>query len=326
MIRTRIIGTGRHLPEKIWTNHDLAQFTDTTDEWIRQRTGIEQRHVAAVGEATSDIGCEAGKKALDMAGVTPDEIDMVIVSTVTPDHMFPSTGSLLQHKIGAKRAGGFDINAACSGFVYGLTVADAMIRAGNCKTILLVGGEVVTNRLNYEARDTAVLFGDGAGAVVLRAEEGERGVLTTYLRSDGGEGELLYMPGGGSKAPLTPETVRGPEFTVQMKGPELFKRAVIEFGDAISTALTKSGIPASDIDYFIPHQANLRIIQAAAQRIGFPEDKIIINIQRVGNTTAGSIPIAMDEAVRDGRIKDGQNILLASFGAGLTWGSAVLRW
>ena len=326
MIRTRIIGTGRHLPEKIWTNHDLAQFTDTTDEWIRQRTGIEQRHVAAVGEATSDIGCEAGKKALDMAGVTPDEIDMVIVSTVTPDHMFPSTGSLLQHKIGAKRAGGFDINAACSGFVYGLTVADAMIRAGNCKTILLVGGEVVTNRLNYEARDTAVLFGDGAGAVVLRAEEGERGVLTTYLRSDGGEGELLYMPGGGSKAPLTPETVRGPEFTVQMKGPELFKRAVIEFGDAISTALTKSGIPASDIDYFIPHQANLRIIQAAAQRIGFPEDKIIINIQRVGNTTAGSIPIAMDEAVRDGRIKDGQNILLESFGAGLTWGSAVLRW
>lgn len=325
MIRTRIVGTGRHLPEKIWTNADLEKFMDTTDEWIRQRTGIEQRHVAAPGEATSDIGAEAAKKAMEMAGVTADEIELVVAATVTPDYIFPATGNLIQHKIGAKRAGGCDINAACSGFIYALATCDAFIRSGTFKTILLVGGEVVSNRLNYNARDTAVLFGDGAGAVVLRADNSDRGVLSTYLRSDGGEGEMLYMPGGGSKLPLTPETVRGPEFTVQMKGPELFKRAVIEFGDAINQALERSGIPAEQVDYFIPHQANLRIIQAAAQRAGWPDNKIIVNIQRVGNTTAGSIPIAMDEAVRDGRIKDGSMLLLASFGAGLTWGSSMVR-
>jgi 3-oxoacyl-[acyl-carrier-protein] synthase-3 len=326
MIRARIIGTGHHLPEKVWTNDDLTKFMDTTDEWIRQRTGIEKRHVAAVGEATSDLGAEAAKKAMEMAGVTADEIDLVVCATITADYIIPASGNLIQHKIGAKRAGGCDINAACSGFVYGLATCDAFIRAGTFKTILLVGGEVVSNRLNYEARDTAVLFGDGAGAVVLRADTGGSGVLSSYLRSDGGEFETLFMPAGGSKQPLTVDNLKGPSFTVQMKGPELFKRAVIEFGDAINQALAQSGIPADQVDYFIPHQANLRIIQAAAQRAGWPDNKIIVNIQRVGNTTAGSIPIAMDEAVRDGRIKQGSMLLLASFGAGLTWGSSMVRY
>lgn len=326
MTLARIVGTGRYLPKKIWTNDDLAKMMDTTDEWIRQRTGIEQRHIADESEAASDLCIAAARQALDASGVTPQEIDLVICCTVSPDHIFPATASIIQDKLGAKQAAAFDVNAACSGFVYGLATAHAFIRSGVYKTVLLCGGEMVSNRLNWSARDTAVLFGDGAGAMVLRAEDGDRGVLSVYLRSDGGEMETLYMAAGGSRLPLTPENVRGPDFTVKMKGPELFKRAVIEFGDAINKALDANGMTIADIDWFIPHQANLRIIQVVGQRLGLPEEKVVINIQRVGNTTAGSIPIALDEIVREGKVKEGQKILVASFGAGLTWGSAMIRW
>jgi 3-oxoacyl-[acyl-carrier-protein] synthase-3 len=326
MIRSRIIGTGHFLPEKVLTNKDLEAFCDTTDEWIRQRTGITQRHCAADGQGSSDLGAPAAQAALENAGVDAADVDLVLCCTTTPDHMFPSTACLIQNLIGATNAAAADMNAACSGFMYGLATADSFIRSGQYKTVLLVGAERVVNILDWNRRDTAVLFGDGAGAVVVQAHEGEQGVLNIHLGAHGGFGDLLKLEIGGSKYPVTAENVLSEDRAIAMKGQELFKKAVVVFCDTARQAVETSGISVDDIDLFVPHQANVRIIMAAADRLGLPREKVYLNIDRVGNTTAASIPIALDQANREGRLHEGSNILLASFGAGLTWASAMVRW
>ena len=326
MIRTRIIGTGSYLPEKVLTNQDLEKFVDTTDEWIRQRTGIRQRHCARDGQGSSDMGAPAALAAIENAGLTPMDIDLIVCCTTTPDHMFPATGCMIQDMIGAKNAGAMDVNAACSGFMYGLTTADAFIRSGSFKTILVIGTERVVNVLRWDKRDTAVLFGDGAGAVVVQATEEDRGVLNMHLGADGAFGDLLMLEVGGSKYPVTAENLDSDGRAFSMKGQDLFKKAVVVFCDVARQAVETSGISVDDIDLFVPHQANTRIIFAASDRVGLPREKVYINVDKVGNTTAASIPIALDEANRAGLIKPGSNILLASFGAGLTWASAMVRW
>lgn len=326
MIHARIIGTGHYLPDRLVTNDELAKFVDTSDEWVRQRSGIEQRYFAAPEQAVSDLGTEAARRALADAGVTADEIDYVICATLTPDFLMPSSACVIQHNIGALRAGASDLNAACSGFVYGLQHADALIRAGVHKTILLVGGEKLSDQLIWEKRDTAVLFGDGAGAAVLQASEGEHGVIQTYTRSDGSAAEILSVPSGGSRQPIRPDNVNDIELGVSMNGRELYKRAIGAFGDAIEKALEQTGLAVDDIDLFIPHQANKRIIDSAAKRVGLSEDKIYLNVMKVANTSAASIPIAIDQARKEGRLNEGDTLLLAAFGGGLTWASAMIRW
>ncbi len=326
MKRARVIGTGSYVPEKVLTNEDLMKICETSDEWIRQRTGIEQRHQAAPGQGVSHLAFEASKNALADAGVTPEQLDMVVCCTLSPDMLLPASGNLLQGMLGAKNAGSFDVNAACSGFIAGLSVGRGLVEMGMCKTVLVVGAEIQTNRMTWKNRDTAVLFGDGAGAVVLRADQGDRGVLTTHLGSDGANYEVLFLPRGGSRDPYSIQNMDEDAYTIYMKGPELFKRAVVKFVEVGKQALDAAGLALEDIDLFIPHQANARIIEAASERMGLPMEKVIINIQKKGNTTAASIPIALDETNKAGRIKDGSTLLFASFGAGLTWGSAVVRW
>ncbi|MBX3178859.1 MAG: ketoacyl-ACP synthase III [Candidatus Hydrogenedentes bacterium] len=326
MIHARIIGTGHYLPERLVTNDDLAQFVETSDEWVRQRTGIEQRYFAAKEQAVSDLGTEAGRKALADAGVTPEEVDYVICATLTPDFLMPSSACVIQHNLGCARAGASDLNAACSGFVYGLQHADALIRAGVHKTILVVGAEKLSDQLVWDKRDTAVLFGDGAGAAVLQARHGEHGVLSTYTRSDGSAAEILSVPSGGSRQPIRPDNVNDIELGVAMNGRELYKRAIGAFGEAIEVALHQTGLKVDEIDLFIPHQANKRIIDSAAKRVGLAEEKIYLNVMKVANTSAASIPIAIDQARAEGRLKEGDTLLLAAFGGGLTWASAMIRW
>lgn len=326
MIHARITGTGHYLPERVVTNDDLAEFVDTNDEWIRQRSGIEQRHFAAPEQAVSDMGTEAARKAMADAGVTAEEIDYVMCSTLTPDHNMPSSACVIQHNLGAANAGASDLNAACSGFVYGLQHADALIRAGVHKTVLVIGSEKISDHLVWEKRDTAVLFGDGAGAAIVQACEGEHGIISTYTRSDGGSADILALPAGGSRLPLTAENINDVELGITMNGRELYKRAIGAFGDAIEVALEQTGLKVDDIDLFIPHQANKRIIDSAAKRVGMAEEKIYLNVMKVANTSAASIPIAIDQARAEGRIKEGDTILLAAFGGGLTWASAMIRW
>ena len=326
MIHARIVGTGHYLPEKLVTNDDLSKFVDTSDEWIRQRSGIEQRYFASAEQAVSDLGTEAARRALEDSGVAPEDVDYIICATLTPDHNMPSSACIIQSNLGATRAGASDLNAACSGFVYALQHADALIRAGVHKTILVIGAEKLSDHLYWEKRDTAVLFGDGAGAAVLRASEGEHGILSTYTRSDGSAADILFVPSGGTRTPITPENVNTIERGVSMNGRELYKRAIGAFGDAIEVALEQTGLTVDDIDLFIPHQANKRIIDFAAKRVGLTDDKIYLNVMKVANTSAASIPIAIDEARKEGRIKEGDTVLLAAFGGGLTWASAIIRW
>jgi len=326
MIRSRIVGTGRFLPEKVLTNVDLESMMDTSDELIRQRTGIHQRHVAEEGTGSSRLGIPAAQRALAAANVDPMDVDLVICCTMTPDFVFPATACLIQDGIGAKAAAAYDINAACSGFVYSLSIADAHIRSGMHKTVLIVAAEMLTAHINWQNRDTAVLFGDGAGAAVVQACEGDHGILTNFMAADGSDLELLMLRAGGSRVRITPENVAGPDRDIVMRGKELFKRAVRAFGDAIERALADSRLTAEEVDVFVPHQANSRIIFTAAKRLGFPEEKIFLNIDHVGNTVAASIPIALDEAVEKGVIQEGNVVLLAGFGAGLTWGSSMVRW
>jgi 3-oxoacyl-[acyl-carrier-protein] synthase-3 len=314
------------LPKNTVTNDELAKFVDTTDEWVRQRTGIKQRQFAADDESSSDMGTIAAQRALENAGVAAEEVDYVICATCTPDHGFPSTACLIQHGVGATRAAACDMNAACSGFIYGLEAANAFIQTGVYKTILLVGTEKLSMYLDFGKRDTAVIFGDGAGAVVIQGEEGERGVHTIYTGADGSAKDLLNTPFGGSRNPITEENVAQCRSGIIMKGRELFKRAVRAFEDGTEQALRAADIGAEDLDYFIPHQANTRIIFAAAERVGLPEEKIVVNVDRVGNTSAASIPIALDEIHRAGQLKEGSWVLLAAFGAGLTWASSLIRW
>jgi 3-oxoacyl-[acyl-carrier-protein] synthase-3 len=327
MPSSRIIGTGSYVPARVLTNADLEKLVETSDEWIVTRTGISERHVAADDEATSDLAYHAARAALEAAGVDPVDLDMILVATATPDMFFPSTACVLQDRLGARRSGGLDISAACSGFIYGTAVANGLIRAGTARTVLLVGAETLTKVVNWQDRNTCVLFGDGAGAVVLRADEGERGILSVHLYADGSRGPLLILPGGGSRHPMSQAVLDAGLTKIQMNsGNEVFKLAVRAMEDAALTALKQNGFDVGDVDFLISHQANMRIISALGQRLGLPDHKVVANLKRVGNTSAASIPLALDEAVRDGRVQAGHLLLLCAFGGGLTWASSLIRW
>jgi 3-oxoacyl-[acyl-carrier-protein] synthase-3 len=326
MIRSRIVGTGSYLPEKVLTNEELEKIVDTTDEWILTRTGIRERRITANGQASSTLATNAARRALEMAGVSPEELDIIVVGTVTPDMFFPSVGCLVQDALGAKKAVAFDLSAGCSGFVYGLSVADNFLKNGQYKKALVVGTENLSKVTDYQDRGTCVLLGDGSGAVVLVAEEGHQGILSTHLHSDGSYKDLLFQPGGGSRVPPTHESIDERLHYLKMDGNKLFKIAVKSLEDVVLEALAHNNIKDSDIDLLIPHQANLRIIQAIAKRLNLPEEKVFVNIHKYGNTSSASIPIALDEANRAGRIQEDNLLLLNAFGAGLTWGSALVRW
>ena len=326
MPRSRIISTGSYVPEKVFTNFDLEKMVDTSDEWIIERTGIRERRIAGEGQAASDLAYEASKAAIDSAGLKADDIDLIIVATVTGDMPFPSTACILQNKLGAKNAFGFDINAACSGFLYGLYVADSFIKSGVHKRILIVGTEVLSKITDWNDRTTCVLFGDGAGAVIIESTDEDRGIVSMHVDSDGSMWELLHMPGGGSRNPASIDSIEKRLHYIKMKGNETFKVAVRVLEDLVIKTLDENKLEPSQLSLLIPHQANLRIIQATADRLNLSMDKIVINIDRYGNTSAASIPIALDEVARAGRIKDGDYILLEAFGGGLTWGSALIKW
>ena len=322
-----VAGTGSYLPERVLTNADLEKIVDTSDEWIRTRTGIRERRLAAEGEASSDMGAKAAQQALSDAGVSAEDIDLIIVATITPDMVFPSTACLVQAKIGAKNAMCFDLEAACSGFLYSMETGRALCAAGTCNTALIIGADKMSGIVDFEDRATCILFGDGAGAFVLRAgdEEGA-GILAAVLGADGTMSDLLMMPGGGSRHPASHETVDDRMHFIKMEGNVVFKQAVRGMSDTASEALSRSGLSGADVAWVVPHQANMRIIRAVAERMGVSLDKVCINMEYVGNTTAASVPLAFHDAVRDGRIKKGDIILFTVFGAGLSWGAAVMRY
>ncbi len=326
MIRSRIISTGSFLPEKVLTNHDLEKMVDTSDEWIIERTGIKERRIASENQAASDLAHEASKVALERAALKAKDIDLIIAATVTGDMPFPSTACILQDKLGSKKAAAFDINAACSGFLYGLYIADGFIRSGMHKRILVVGTEVLSKITDWNDRTTCVLFGDGAGAAIVEPTKENRGIISMSINSDGNMWDLLHMPGGGSRLPASRESVDKGLHYIKMKGNETFKFAVRTLEDLVVKILEENKLKSSQLSLLIPHQANLRIIQATADRLGLPMDKVLVNIDRYGNTSAASIPIAFDEAVTTGKIKDGDYILLEAFGGGLTWASALIKW
>lgn len=326
MIHARITGTGSFVPKKIITNQDLEKLVDTSDAWITERTGIKERRVVEKGQTTSDLACEAGKKALTAAGLEARDLDLILVATMTPDTILPSMGCVLQNKLGAKNAAAFDIAAACSGFLFGMSIADAFIKSGAYKNILLVGAEVLSRFTDWEDRATCVLFGDGAGAVVIQRHAGKRGILSTHLHSDGSFGDLLHVPAGGASHPASHETVAGKMHFIRMKGNETFKTAVRALEGVVQEALEHNKVKPEEIDFLIPHQANLRIIQAMAQRLNMPMEKVVLTLPHYGNTSAASVPMALDEAVRDGRIKENHLLLFEAFGGGLTWASALVRW
>ncbi len=326
MIHARITGTGSFAPKKVITNHDLERLVDTSDEWILERTGIKERRIAEKGQSTSDLAYEASKRALKAAGVEAADLDLVIVATMTPDKILPSTSCLLQEMIGAKKAAAFDIYAACSGFIYGMSVANAFIRSETYKNILLVGAEVLSRFTDWEDRTTCILFGDGAGAAVIQRHSGKRGILSTHLHSEGSLGDLIHVPGGGAQHPASHDTIRKRMHFIKMKGNETFKAAVRSLEGVVQETLEYNKVKPEDIDYLVPHQANLRIIQAMAQRLNMPMEKVVLTLPKYGNTSAASIPMALDEAVRDGRIKENHLLLFEAFGGGLTWASALVRW
>jgi 3-oxoacyl-[acyl-carrier-protein] synthase-3 len=323
VVRTVVRGTGSYLPAETLTNDDLAKFVDTTDEWIVERTGIKERHRAAPGEYTSDLAAEAARRAMAAAGVTADDIDLVVLATATPDNTFPATAVEVQARLGITRGFAYDIQAVCSGFVYALATVDAQIRAGMARRALVIGAETFTRILDWNDRTTCVLFGDGAGAIVVEAAEGEgtmadRGVLASCLRSDGRHKAKLYVDGG----PSTTQTAGH----LRMEGREVFKHAVGMIADVIEAAFAATGMTAADIDWFVPHQANKRIIDASAKKLGIDAEKVILTVDHHGNTSAASIPLALDAAVRDGRVKPGDVVLLEAMGGGFTWGSVMIRW
>ncbi len=316
---SRIVGTGGYLPEKVLTNHDLERMVDTSDEWIRSRTGITQRHIAADHEMASDLALHASRKAMEAAGIKAEEIDLIIVATTTPDMIFPSTACILQDKLGARDCPAFDVQAVCSGFVYALATADMFIRAGRCRNALVVGTEVYSRILDWSDRSTCVLFGDGAGAVVL-SQSDQPGILSSHLHADGKHSKILAVPGS-----ICDGKVQGKPFLI-MEGNTVFKFAVKVLEEVVHEALAENNLQASDIDWLIPHQANIRIIQSTAKKLGIPMEKVVVTVDRHGNTSAASIPLALDTAIRDGRIKSGQYVLLEGVGGGFTWGAVLLRW
>lgn len=325
--RTRVAGTGSYLPEKVLTNQDLEKLVETNDQWIRERTGIERRHIAADNEVTSDLAFKATTRALEAAGKSATDIELIIFCTVTGDQVMPSSACVLQDKLGCKSIPAFDLSAACSGFVYGVSVADQFIRTGMYKTILVVGAEVIHRFVNYKDRETCILFGDAAGAFILeRAPEGdERVVMSSHLKAEGSLGELFVLPAGGSKIPFSAEVLENGSQYVRMKGREIFKNAVRTMSACCNEALTANNVSSDQISWLVPHQANMRIMEAVADHFNFPKEKVVSVVHEMGNTSAATVPVAFDTAVRDGRIQRGQLVLLTAFGAGLTAGSCLLR-
>ncbi|AEI44385.1 beta-ketoacyl-ACP synthase III [Paenibacillus mucilaginosus] len=321
-----IIGSGKYVPDRVLTNQQLEQMVETNDEWIVTRTGIRERRLASAEQAASDLAYEASLKAIAQAGITPEEIDLIIVATVTPDMSFPSTSCILQDKLGAKKAAAFDLSAACSGFIYGLANAANFIATGMYKYALVVGAEVLSRITDYTDRNTCILFGDGAGAVVLGQVPEGRGFKSFELGADGSGGSLLKVEAGGSRCPSTPESLQGKGHYIYMAGSDVFKFAVRIMGSAAEEALRKAGIEKSEIDLLVPHQANIRIIQSALNRLELSEDKCMVNLDKYGNMSAASIPVALAEAVEEGRVKEGDCLVLVGFGGGLTWGASVLIW
>jgi 3-oxoacyl-[acyl-carrier-protein] synthase-3 len=322
-----ISGTGSFVPERVLTNADLEKMVDTSDEWITTRSGIKERRIADEGTAASDLALEASIRAMEEAKVKPEEVDLILIGTVTADFPFPSTACILQDRLKAKNAAVLDIAAACSGFIYGLSVAQAFISSGKYKTILVVGVEVLSKITDWTDRSTCVLFGDGAGAaIVQRSNDSNKGILATYLCGDGSLGNLLHIPIGGTRTPLTKENIDKRDHYLKMEGNEVFKSAVRSMGDAALRVLKEAKIPPEEVDLLIPHQANIRIIEATARRLKLPMEKVFVNIDKYGNTSSASIPIALEEARKSGRIKPGDITVLVAFGAGFTWGSVVIRW
>jgi len=326
VIRARITGTGSYVPEKVLTNQDIEKFLDTNDEWIRARTGISERHIAADGEQTSDLATRAAERAMEMAGVSAEDLDLIVVGTITGDYPWPATACIVQGNLGAKNAGAFDVSAACSGFLYALSCAIDRVEAGRCKKALVIGAEVLSRIVNWEDRNTCILFGDAAGAVIVEAGEGDRGILSTHLHADGTQLELLYQPGFGTKHMPSVEAIKEKNYFLHMQGNEVFKVAVRSMSEVANIALQANGMTAEDVDLFIPHQANIRILNATAKKIGLKEEQVYINVNRFGNTSGATIPLALDEANRAGRLKEGDVVLLDAFGGGFTWAATLLRW
>ncbi len=326
MRSARILGTGSCLPERGLTNAELEQMVDTTDEWIRERTGIRERRIADEGTASSDLGTVAGQRALDAAGIKASELDAIIVATITPDRLFPSTACYIQASLGAGEIPAFDVSAACSGFVYGLEIARGLIATGDARRILLVGSECLSKITDWNDRSTCVLLGDGAGAVVIGDTDPGQGILSIAVGADGNAEHLLKLPAGGSRIPATHESIDQGLHTIQMQGAELYKVAVRMLVDCAEKALAGCGMGVDDVDLFIPHQANARIIEAVVKRLSLPMNKVFMNLEFYGNTSAASVAIALDEAVRKGRVHDDDIIVLDVFGGGATWACAVLRW
>lgn len=322
----QITSTGRYSPEKVLTNADLEKMVDTTDQWIIERTGIRERRISSDEETLAFMSKEASLQVLSDAGITPEDVDTILLATATPDRLLPSTACDLQAELGAVNAAAMDISAACSGFIYGVVLAESMIAAGKSRNVLVIGAERLSRIVDYEERATCILFGDGVGAALLQPANGGRGVLSTYIKSDGRLADLLYRPVGGSSIPLDQSNIADGSHFMKMSGREVFKHAVRSMTDACDHALQIAGITGEDIDLLIPHQANIRIIESTAKHAGIPMEKVVVNVDRYGNTSAASIPIALDEQLRSGRIKEGDKVLFAAFGGGFTWGSMVIQW
>lgn len=319
MIYSRITGTGSYLPEKVLTNHDLAKIVDTSDEWIVERTGISERHIVAEGENTSDLALHASRKAIEAAGIDPKQIDLIVVATTTPDFVFPSTACLLQEKLGIRGCPAFDVQAVCSGFIYGVSVADQFIRSGQSKCALVVGAETMSRILDWQDRGTCVLFGDGAGAVILQASD-KPGIVSTHLHADGSQHHLLETP-----ARIESGKVIGKPYLI-MDGGAVFKYAVNALDSIVEEALAANNMDKSEVDWLVPHQANLRIIKGTAKKLGMSMDRVVVTLDKHGNTSAASIPLALDSAVREGKIKTGETVLLEGIGGGFAWGAVLVRW
>jgi 3-oxoacyl-[acyl-carrier-protein] synthase-3 len=326
MTRARIIGMGAYAPKRILTNADLEKIVETNDAWIVQRSGVRERHIADESEATSDLALKAAQQALERANLVPEDIEFIAVGTTTPDMFFPSVGNIVQHRLGCGRAGSVDMLAACAGSIYSLSFGSQLIQSGKYRRVLCIGAETLSKITDWTDRGTCVLLADAAGAAVLEAYEGDRGIIDFDLYSDGQYWDLLYMPGGGSRHPATHETIDARMHYAKMKGGEVFKVAVRMFVDCTERILERNGFTAADVSLFIPHQANLRIIEAAAKRVGLPMERVFVNVDRYGNTGAASIYVALEEAVAAGRIKRGDLVLLAAFGGGFAWGAVLMRW
>ena len=325
-MRATITATAHHVPEKILTNYDIEKMVQTSDEWIQNRTGIKQRHIASDDEASSDLSTHVANKLLKKRGINPEQIDIIIVGTVTPDHLTPSTAAIVQNNINAQNAWAFDLSAACSGFLFGLETGSKLIESGKYKTVMVIGVDTMTSILDFKDRETCIIFGDGAGGVILEPSKSDNGIISSILKTDGSGASSLNVLAGGSRKPATKETIANREHFIRQDGKKVFKFAVKRMSEVSKEVLLKNGLSGNDIKLFIPHQANKRIIDATGERCGIPKDRVLINIDRYGNTTAGTIPIALNEAVENKLINNGDYILLSAFGSGFTWGSILIKW